>query len=79
MKYLRVKELIEELQKYDKEAVVIVTDEGKDHQYGIIDEQISMTDNAYFGNDMDCESFFKIKYDDDGDKCSEKFLNLGYF
>jgi hypothetical protein len=59
MKYLRIKDLIEILKTYDENLPVIVTDEGKDHQYGIKVDDISFTDAAYFGNDNGADKFFK--------------------
>ncbi len=57
-KYLRIKDLIEILKTYDENLPVIVTDEGKDHQYGIKLNDISLTDLAYFGNDNGADVFF---------------------
>lgn len=70
MKYLKVKDLIKILQKYDENLPVVVTDDGKDHQYGITKEGIQIIDSAYFGNDPDAEDTF-------GDV--SEYLNLGNF
>ena len=69
MKYLRVKDLIEELQLFDVELPVIITHEGKDHQYGITQEGIYIVDSAYFGNDPDADEAYGIN--------CEAYLNIG--
>jgi len=68
MKYMRVKDLVEELLKHDQELPIVITDCGKDHQYGVINSTIRETSNPYFGNDDGAEKAFK--YD-------SKFLNIG--
>lgn len=68
MKYSRVKDLVEELLKYDQQLPIVITDGGKDHQYGIILSDIAVMDFAYFGNDSGAEKTFKK---------DKKFLNIG--
>lgn len=78
MKYLRVKELIEILQSCDPELPVIITDDGKGHQYGITDKGIKVIKNAYFGNnDGAAKAFEKGKSEEEQIKM--KYLNLGNF
>ena len=81
--YLRVKDLIQELQKYDGNLPVIVTHEGKDHNYGVKLSEIKITTHPYFGNDWDALKGFGMKsfedYDEDIDGPNEEnleFLNI---
>ena len=76
--YLRVKDLIEELKTRNPESIIVVTDAGKDHQYGIKLDDIDEMESPYFGNDMKCEEYFNLDLNDDGNN-TETFLNLGYF
>jgi hypothetical protein len=57
-KYLTVGELIKILEKHPKDMPCIITDGGKDHQYGVNAKDIEQTDYAYFGNDSDAEEAF---------------------
>jgi hypothetical protein len=68
-KALTVGDLITILQQYDSNIPLVITNAGKDHQYGLYEEDISITDSAYFGNDGRAGEQF-------GDK--EEFLNLGF-
>ena len=67
MRYLLVKDLIEQLNTYDPNIPVVVTDEGKDHQYGLDGDRFKIIKSPYFGNDLDAEEAF-------GD--AEEFLNI---
>lgn len=79
MKYLTVKDLIKELSKYDGDLPVIITDAGKDHQYGINDEDIKVVEHAYFGNDIGAEEAFSCYNEETGEEIDMNYLNLGYF
>jgi len=68
MKNLRVKDLIEELQNLDPNLPIVITHDGKDHQYGITHNMIKEISNPYFGNDSNAD----ISFQDD-----IKFLNIG--
>lgn len=69
-KCVRVKDLIEELKKYDNNLPVIITYEGKDHHYSIMGNDIKVVDYAYFADDNIGKEEF----------CEDNlFLNLGYF
>lgn len=63
----RVKDLIEKLKEFDENLPVIITDCGKDHQYGIISEYVYITEYGYFGNDDLANDNFKNE---------TKFLNI---
>lgn len=72
MDSLTISELISELEKAKNELgdlPVIVTREGKNHQYSIKKSEIYKTDYAYFGND-------RIAWNDYGDYEGD-FLNIG--
>jgi hypothetical protein len=68
MKYFRVKDLVEELLKHDQELPVVITDDGRDHQYGVIISMIYNRNHPYFGNDDGAEKAFKK---------DDRFLNIG--
>jgi hypothetical protein len=70
MKSLKVGELIEILKQHDPELPVVITHDGKDHQYSIKDKEIKIVNNAYFGND-------NIADEQIGGR--ESYLNLGYY
>lgn len=78
MEYLRVKDLIEILQQYDGKLPVIVTDGGKNHQYGISKSGIKILNSAYFGNDQEAGEYFEKDLTEEEQE-KQKFLNLGSF
>ena len=70
IKNLTVGELIEVLKNYDENLFVVVTDEGKGHQYSLVESGISIIEGGYFGNDSNTTQELEEK---------ELFLNLGNF
>jgi len=68
MEYLKVKDLIGILQDFNDELPVIITHNGKDHQYGVTDDGIFLTKSAYFGNDPEADEAY-------GD--CKLYLNIG--
>jgi|GEM_PF-5570377 len=65
---LRNKDLIELLKRHDPELHLVITRDGKGHEYGINKDYVEEIDHAYFGNDPESEQEFK------GD---DKFLRIG--
>jgi hypothetical protein len=63
----RVKDLIEKLKEFDENLPLVVTRCGKDHQYGIIADDVFVVDGACLGNDKVAELDFKH---------DTKFLNI---
>lgn len=60
-KYLTVAELIEILKQYDDDKCVIVTKDGKGHDFALSKENIELESSAYFGNCGIGDSFKVIK------------------
>lgn len=50
MKVINVGELIEILKKYDQNLPLIITREGNDNDYPIVEENIDIVDGVYFPN-----------------------------
>lgn len=68
-KALTVGDLITILQQYDAKIPLVFTRDGKGHQYGLYEEDISIIKSAYFGTDMRSDGLIGNK---------KEFLNLGY-
>lgn len=78
--FLRVGELIAKLQQYDPSLPVMVTRDGKGHQYPITKEEISIQSGIPYIPDCVFNAFYE--YDDDDNllpHCPTHYLNLGYF
>ena len=68
-KALTVGDLITILHQYDASLPLVFTRDGKGHQYGLYEDDISIITSAYFGNDTRSDEQI-------GDV--KEFLNLGY-
>lgn len=77
MAALTVGELKIILNKYDDNMPLCITHCGKDHQYGVKDEDIFINKSPYFGNDPETEEYFYgCNYDWEKDE-PINFLNIG--
>jgi len=78
--FLRVGELIVQLQQFARSLPVMVTRDGKDHQYAISKEGIEIREGLPYIGDCEFNAFYE--YDDDDNllpHCPTHYLNIGNF
>ena len=56
---LRVRDLKIILEDFDDNLPVVVTREGKGHDYGIVNDDICIIEDGYFGNDPEAWDAFE--------------------